>query len=264
MNLSFSTDPDPKKSKSKSIFMTGTRLRHLPKPAPLQLCARDLPWVSSATHLGHELHQDATMDYDCRCKKAKFIDSSTDIRETFKFADQAQVLKAVQTYCGDFYGSMLWNLYGEQAAQYFRCWNTCVKLSWDLPRETHVYYVDNLLACGYSTIRQQVLSRYVKFFRTLLKSPCKEVAVVARIVGRDASTNTGRNILNLSLETRLCPRTSPLSQFRDVLSAPVPVPPGQDWTISLLKNYLSIRKKHQTACEDTSYIDGLLDSLCST
>ena len=118
------------------------------------------------------------------------------------------------------------------------------------------------MACGYSTIRQQVLSRYVKFFRTLLKSPCKEVAVVARIVGRDASTNTGRNILNLSLETRLCPRTSPLSHFRDVLSAPVP--PGQDWTISLLKNYLSIRKKHQTACEDTSYIDGLLTSLCST
>ena len=33
LNLDFSTDPDPKKSKSKSIFMTGTRLRNVPKPA---------------------------------------------------------------------------------------------------------------------------------------------------------------------------------------------------------------------------------------
>ena len=244
--------------------MTGTRLRHLSKPVPLQLCGQDLPWVASATHLGHELHQDASMDYDCRVKKAKFIDISTDIRETFKFAEKEQVLKAVQTYCSDFYGSMLWDLYGEQAAQYYRCWNTCVKMCWDLPRETHVYFVDNLLSCGFSTIRHQFLSWYVKFFRTLMKSPCKEVAVISKIVGRDASTTTGRNILNLFLETRLCPRTSPLSQFHDVLSSSTPVPTGCNWTIDLLKKYLLIRRNQLTACEDTSYIDGLIDSLCST
>ena len=264
LNLVFSTDPDPRKAKSKSIFMTGSRLRHVQKPAPLQLYGNDLPWVTSATHLGHELHQDGTMDYDCKIKRAKFIDTSIDIRETFNFAEQKQVLSAVQTYCSDFYGSMLWNLFGEPADQYFRCWNTCVKLCWDLPRSTHVYFIDNLLSCGFPSIRQQVLTRYVKFYRSLLSSPSKEVAVLARIVGRDASTNTGRNLLNLFLETRLCTKTSPISKFRDFLAKPSQIPVGSDWRIDLLRKYLSIRSTQHLACEDTAYIDELISSLCST
>ena len=62
--LQFSTDPNPSKSKSKCNFMTGPRLRHTPKPVPLQLYGVDLPWVDKATHLGHELHSACYMDYD--------------------------------------------------------------------------------------------------------------------------------------------------------------------------------------------------------
>ena len=130
------------------------------------------------------------MDFDCKCKRARFIDSSTTIRETFKFAENEQVLRPVQIYSCDFYGSMLWDLYGDQAAKFFRCWNTCVKLCWDVPRSTHNYFVDNFLSCGFSSIRQQILTRYVKFYRTLVKSPSKEVAVLAKIVGCNANYNT--------------------------------------------------------------------------
>ena len=96
-------DPDPKKSKSKSIFMTGTRLRNVTRPANLQLYGNDLSWVSSATHIGHELHQDALMEHDCKCKRARFIDSSTSIRESFEFAKKEQLMNAKQIYCSDFY-----------------------------------------------------------------------------------------------------------------------------------------------------------------
>ena len=60
---------------------------------PLKLYGKDLSWVSSATHLGHELH------YDCKCKRGRFIGNSLSIRETFGYAQPAQVLKAVQVYC---------------------------------------------------------------------------------------------------------------------------------------------------------------------
>ena len=164
LNLEFSTNADPKKSKSKAIFMTGSKLRNTPKPEPLQLYGKNLPFVPNATHLGHELHEDANMDFDCKIKRARFIDNSTTIRETFKFAECEQVLRAVQIYSCDFYGSMLWNLYGEQTAKYFRCWNTCTKLCWDVPRNTHTYFVDNFLSWGFPSIRQQILTQYVKFY----------------------------------------------------------------------------------------------------
>ena len=63
-NLEFSTDPNPDKSKSKCIFMCG----HLKKaqPANLQLYGVDLPWVKTATHLGHELSWECNMEEDMR------------------------------------------------------------------------------------------------------------------------------------------------------------------------------------------------------
>ena len=64
LNLVFSTDNDP--LKSKTIFMTGQRLRNVPKPSPLCLYEKNLPWVSHASHLGHELHDDGYQDFVCR------------------------------------------------------------------------------------------------------------------------------------------------------------------------------------------------------
>ena len=39
-------------------------------PAALKLYGCDLPWVTNATHLGHQLHQTGTMEYDADIKRA--------------------------------------------------------------------------------------------------------------------------------------------------------------------------------------------------
>ena len=106
-NLTFSTDPIPAKSKTKCMFICG-KTRNPVYPAPLQLYGTDLPWVVHATHLGHELHQDGTMEMDAKMKRAAFIESSTEIREMFGFDHPAQVFSAVSTYSCHLYGSMLW------------------------------------------------------------------------------------------------------------------------------------------------------------
>ncbi len=85
-NIKFSTNEDPSKSKSKAIYMVGQRGGGLPRPKPLVLCGKPLPWVDKADHLGNVLHQDGTMRQDCREKRAMFIDSSVKIRKTFYFA----------------------------------------------------------------------------------------------------------------------------------------------------------------------------------
>jgi hypothetical protein len=52
-NIQFSTNLDPQKSKSKVLYVVGPRGGALPRPAPLVLCGRPLPWVERADHLGH-------------------------------------------------------------------------------------------------------------------------------------------------------------------------------------------------------------------
>ena len=87
-------------------------------PAPLQLGGRDLPWVEHAIHLGHELHQLCTMDFDVNVKKGEYIESAVKIQETFGFAEPPQILQAVKTYAGHLYGSMLWDLSSEKVQQF--------------------------------------------------------------------------------------------------------------------------------------------------
>ena len=79
----------------------------------------DLPWVSSASHLGQELSDDGTMDTDVKSKRASFITKSTEFKETFGFASPVQVLQAVKVYTCDFYGVMLWNQGSDQAQHLF-------------------------------------------------------------------------------------------------------------------------------------------------
>ena len=104
-NLVFSTDSNPSKSKSKCVFMCGKE--NVVYPKKLSLHGKELPYVKHANHLGHELSQTCTMDQDIRIKKAKLIDASTEIRETFGFAKPAQVLKVIRVYASNYYGSML-------------------------------------------------------------------------------------------------------------------------------------------------------------
>ena len=88
------------------------------------------------------------MDFDTKVKRATFIRNSTEIRETFSFASPAEVVRAVKVFAGDFYGANLWKLRGSMAEQVFSAWNTCIKLSWHVPRGTHTYFVDHLLSCS--------------------------------------------------------------------------------------------------------------------
>jgi hypothetical protein len=151
----------------------------------------------------------------------------------------------------------------DQAEQLDRCWNTFVKLSWDVPRSSHTFFVNDLLGCSFPSSRQQILSRYFKFYRPLLNSPSHEVAVVARLVGKDAKSVTGKNLLNICLETKLNVFSAPLQKIKDAISLATPPAPEQ-WKLYLLDKYICRRKDLRTRCEETNYLDNLIDSLCST
>ena len=118
-NIHFSTDPDPAKSKCKLVFVCGRQLG-LAKPAPLLLCGRPLPWVSTATHLGHEIHESGEMTHDTTVKRAILIGKTVEVRDSFPFASPPSVLRALQVYCSSYYGSLAgWELEGAEAQKFY-------------------------------------------------------------------------------------------------------------------------------------------------
>ena len=261
-NLQFSTDPDPAKSKSKCIYFTG-RARNVILPDPLQLFGEELPWVDSALHLGHTLSKDCTMDQDARCKRAQFIDRTSDIRETFSFAHPNQIIKAGQVYASDAYGFMLYDLSSQSSQSYLKSWNTFVKLAWNVPLNTYTYIVENCLAENFVSLKKQIYSRYVKFFQNLFTSSSKEVRHLARIVSRDARSTVFRNVQFLLDTSGLSPWD--FANWRIVQKIDnSPVPPNNGWRMSLLLKLLATRSEKKASLEDCKQITLMIDSLCNT
>ena len=234
-------------------------------PAQITFCGRLLPYVKTGVHLGHTLAQDGSMNQDAKIRRAQYIDRTTDIRDTFHFAEPVQKLAAVDKYCGDHYGVVLYNLYDEPAEKYFRCWGTLVKLCWDLPRSTHKYFVPNMLSQGFSSIRTNMIIRYINFYRSLLKSRSKEVAIVARVAGNDKSSTTGINLAKIQAETGHNPAVTSLRVIRQALEEREdPVPPADLWRIPFLTKLINQRSDMELSCSNTNAINDLINNLCST
>ena len=257
-NLKFSTDPNPSLSKTKCLYMCGHMEPNY--PLPLKLGDHELPWVVHASHLGHELHQMCNMDFDAQTKRAQFINNSVQIQESFSFAHPSEIMQAVHVYASHWYGSMLWDLFGDKARQIYSSWNTCAKLTWGVPRATHTYLLDNLLMSGFFTVKQQLVGRYVNFVRQLFRSSSPEVCMVVNMVARCARSNTGKNLLNIQRESMHDPLTTPSWRIRAAISRSE-VPPLEGWRVQYLGKLLNTGNAE---CQGVEEISLLIESLCTS
>ena len=198
---------------------------------------------------------------DTRMKRANYIQNSVEIRNMFSFALPTQVLNAISVYSAHFYGCMLWDLYGEMAGQVYRSWNTTVKLVWNLPRSTHNYFVDHLLAKSFNSVRKKVLSQYVSFLKRLGNSVSTEVRLMSKIVAADIRSVTGKNVFNMRKEFNLDPWLATSGMFQKSYKF-YEVPEVDSWRLPLLSSLLKERQEMDACGDTTETISGLIDSLC--
>ena len=203
------------------------------------------------------------MDFDAQTKRAPFIQNSVQIQESFSFAHPSEIMRAVHVYASHWYGSMLWDLFGDKARQIYSSWNTCAKLTWGAPRATHTYLLDNLLVSGFFTVKQQLVGRYVNFVRQLFRSSSPEVCVVVNMVARCARSNTGKNLLNIQRESLYDPLTTPSWRIRAAIPRSE-VPPLEGWRVQYLGKLLNARIGMNTECQDVEEISFLIESLCTS
>ena len=231
--------------------MVGGKVRNPEYSAPLRLYGKNLPWVKHATHLGHELHENCCMDMDINIKRSMFITKSSEIRNTFHFAMPQQMLKAIEVYASHFYGSMLWDLYGNMAGQTYRSWNTCVKL------------VENLLSCQVSSVRCNILSQYVGFVKKLANSRSSEIRLLCRVAASDIRSTLSKNCRNVSDEFGINPWVDSPKKIRFNYKY-YSIPEMDSWRIPLMNTLLRERFELDAMGEETCTVNELIASLCST
>ena len=203
------------------------------------------------------------MNLDVRVKRAQFINNCVELRDVFSFAEPQQVLTAVNKYLGHHYGSMLWDQDSDMVGQYCRSWSTCVKLTYNVPRSTHTFLVENLLAVNFVPIKTEIMARYGKFFTSLRKCKSPEVRQMAEIVRQDVRSTTGKNLTRIRRKTGVNTVTVPSMIVRETVPR-AEVPVYQEWRLSLLETLLKQRREMDAQMVDTSLISDMIDSLCSS
>ena len=187
-----------------------------------------------------------------------------EIRSELGTASPYVMMKALQIYCHDAYGCMLWDLGSSEAESFFKCWNTNVKLINGLPRNTYTYLVEGHFAKHFVSLRNQVFMRYAGFFRSLLNSPSKEVQMLARLVRNDPRSITYKNLRLVKQKTKL---ELPFAYGKARLLSSLPiqsVPDGEKWRLGLLDYLLFIRDDRAVRGIDASDITAMIQSLCNT
>ena len=108
------------------------------------------------------------------------------------------------------------------------------------------------------------MSRYPGFYRNLLKSPSREVRILARIVSNDPRSSTCANLKYLKEMTKL-PQPQFYSAPRVRLALPVQqVPESEKWRLGLLTSLMKVQREKQSRVEDTKHICGMIESLCNS
>ena len=95
------------------------------------------------------------MEADACRARASFLSRADDIMDNLYFADPAQRVQAIELYCSDGCGAMLWNLRSKYSEKYFKAWNIQIRNAWQVSSMTHTYLVEHYFAAGKTSLRSQ-------------------------------------------------------------------------------------------------------------
>ena len=231
-NLTFSTDPNPRKCKTKCLAVLKND-RDLRK---LRLNGSELPWVKSSKHLGCTIEDNVPeMKKDLMEKRAVYINRVNELTQEFHFAHPLIKVRLNNIYNSSFYGSPLWNLFGEEAIRLEKTWNISMRIMLGLPRNSHKFFIEPLAETRH--IMTSLYGRYINFANSLTTSTKTILRKMVHRVKKDCRTNTGRNLRRLML-------LSEGSNVDNIVTEKIQkrvytqIPTGEGWKIEIAKEII--------------------------
>ena len=194
--LKFSTNVNPIKCKTKCIaFLFKDRILE-----PAVLCGDPLPWVQGGVHLGNHIKNTSDgMGQDIRVKRANFISKNIELNQEFDFSHPLTKVKLNLIYNFHFTGSPLWDLFSREAVMMENSWNTAVRVMFDLPQDTHRYFIEPISETRH--LKFVLIDRFLNFLTQIEKSTKQVPKQLLRFIKSDARSTTGSNLRNILLLT---------------------------------------------------------------
>ena len=266
-SMLFSTDPVPSKSKTKCMLFS--RHKSADQVLNLQLNGDNLPWVSTAKHLGNHLSSKLNLSplspetkTDLLCKRAILYDKVHQVQQQFGYCDPKLVLKLLSIYSTALYGSPLWQLNSEEHSKLNRSWNTAIKIIWDLPHSTHTRFLESL--CPVPHLESVLHGRSIGFIQNLSRSSKQLIKLLFHSCSHDMSTVTGQN-LKFLLHKYSQQNMTALFSEKDVIkiSRVNILQENELWKVNLMEDFSLVKKNLLELPFEIENLDEILDDICT-
>ena len=171
-------------------------------------------------------------------KRAIFIQRNIELNQEFRFADPETKYHLNNIYNMSFYGSSLWDLFGDEIDSLLKTFNKSIRILWDIPLETHRYLIEPL--CGKPHLKFLLFKRFLNFKQQIFKSSKIAVKHLYSICEKDCGSLTGRNLTRIML---LCGKSSVSSlEVNDLCALQYSaLPEGEEWRLGLTKELIDVR-----------------------
>ena len=201
------------------------------------------------------------MGYDIKVKRAMFIDRSNELIQEFRFAHPRVKFKMNEIFNSHFTGSPIWDLFSREAVMMENTWNRNVRLMFDLPLQTHRYFVCPLSESTH--LRFILMKRFLSFAKKCEVSKKRTVRHLFNVVKNNVQSITGSNIRNILLLLN----KDDLSQVApsDTLSLTYnQVDKNEQWRIQFLKELIEIKHGNLRIDLEPDEIDLMIADICTT
>ena len=174
---------------------------------PIRLNGNNLPWINSpdtVKHLGNTIENVGDfLSSDIRQKRAQYIQRNNELLQEFHFANPQTKSEINQIYNMSFSGSPLWDLFSEDVISLEKTYNTSLRLIWDIPRETHRYFLEPV--SNQCHLKFSLMKRFLSFRNQIQKSEKSTLKALFSICQNDCRSVTGKNLRKIML---LCGKDS--------------------------------------------------------
>ena len=176
-NLTFSTHPTPSRCKTKCLaFMRKKRTLN-----PITLNGNELPWVTSAKHLGTKINNNIkVVTQDLMEKRAVYINRNNELLQEFWFAHPSTIIRTNNIFNTSLYGSVLWDLFGKEAERLEKSWNISQRLMLGLHRKTHRYFLEPVSETKH--IIFHLYKRFLTFIANILQNKKRPLRILCGAV----------------------------------------------------------------------------------
>ena len=183
-------------------------------------------------------------------KRGQFIGKLHSFRQEYGNLDPLVYIQLVSTYISSFYGSNLWDLYGEDSDKLYKSWNIMIRIIFNLPRETHKYLIEPISYKPH--LKVQLVKRFISFCNSLKASDKPHLKYLMNLQMTDYRSTFGRNVVNICKDGGV----DKISEVQPQNIIYAPVSPDDSWRIPLIQELLEVRAQRlQTILDPEEVLD---------